>query len=92
MSLKFKDVFSLVTIFPSDNVSLIERLVNMSEDKATADLTSWEDSAKEEFKSFLEKLKSTQLEDLPIKCEDGKKQRLSVYLAFNNQVKKLFTC
>ena len=92
MSLKFKDVFSLVTIFPSDNVSLIERLVNMSEDKATADLTSWEDSAKEEYKSFLEKLKSTQLEDLPIKCEDGKKQRLSVYLAFNNQVKKLFTC
>ena len=91
---KFSDVFSLVRIFPSDNVGLIEQLVTISEDKTKIDLKTWPDDAKEELQSFAEKLKSSfeekiQLEDLPIKCEDRKKQRLSVYAAFHDQVNKI---
>lgn len=93
----FKNLFSLVRLFPVDNVSLIEKFVEMSDNKPLADSGLSKDAV-EGLKMFVDKLKSNLtfekrsrvLNDLQRVEKEGKKPRLSVYAAHNNQVSLCF--
>ena len=89
----FKNLFSLVRLFPVDNVSLIERFAEMSENKSLID-SEWAKEVVESLKKLFDKLKSNLtdekrkevLSDLQRVEKEGKKPRLSVYAAHGNQV------
>jgi hypothetical protein len=89
----FKNLFSLVRLFPLDNVSLIERFVEMSESKPLVD-SGWAKEVMESLKTFVDQLKlnltdekrKKVLDNLQRVEREGKKPRLSVYAAHSNDV------